>query len=41
MLGTAALIALAALRVLVAVNVHRFRDDTSRQLTQVLTTELG
>lgn len=40
-LGTAALIALAALRVLVAVNVHRFRDDTSRQLTQVLTTELG
>ncbi|MCX5931548.1 MAG: BCD family MFS transporter [Cyanobacteria bacterium] len=40
-LGMAALIALAALRVLVAVNVHRFRDDTSRQLTQVLTTELG
>lgn len=40
-LGMAALIALAALRVLDAVNVHRFRDDTSRQLTQVLTTELG
>jgi BCD family chlorophyll transporter-like MFS transporter len=40
-LGMAALIALAALRVLDAVNVHRFRDDTSRQLTKVLTTELG
>ncbi|MCP9841277.1 BCD family MFS transporter [Synechococcus sp. J7-Johnson] len=40
-LGTAALIALAALRVLVALNVHCFRDDTTRQLTQVLTTELG
>jgi BCD family chlorophyll transporter-like MFS transporter len=40
-LGAAALIALAALRVLLAVNVHRFRDDTSRRLTQVLTTELG
>ncbi len=39
--GVAALFAFAALRVLYRVNVHRFRDDTGRSLSQVLSTELG
>ena len=41
MLGIEALVALAALLMLSRVNLHRFREDTSRSLTQVLAMELG
>jgi len=40
-LGIEALVALAALLMLSRVNLHRFREDTSRSLTQVLAMELG
>lgn len=40
-LGMEALVALAALMMLSRVNVHRFREDTGRSLSQVLSLELG
>jgi BCD family chlorophyll transporter-like MFS transporter len=40
-LGIEALVAFLALRVLSQVNLHRFRADTARSLSQVLSLELG